>query len=274
MDDYYELHVEGWDRFVYLSANEPETVQQGVAPEVWIVLPPVIGIQHSHAATLLVHNVRYHSALEFKVTAYVLLPQLKAFHEHPDLQPYIRSKQLQLVLWDDMSQCQHFLSCQHTMQSSHAALTAWGKLRLTLHLDIDEYVAFPPNVTVASFVDTCFAGNASAVLPRYDISCSQCTNESAIWMASSSFEGAHPLSHYDVLGRSYGKDNGKAIVNPADVLGFAIHGGHRLRGSLSHLSAECGRVLHIPNMFRQRAKAEGFPLSPGVLHLPPSLGGL
>lgn len=276
-DDYYELHVGNWDRFVYLSASEPEMLQQGLAPEVWIVLPPVTGIHNSHAATLLLHNVCYHVALGFKVTAYVLLPQLKDFLGDPNLQPYISSKQLELVLWDDISQCQHFLSCQHTLQSSHAALTAWGKQRLTLLMDLDEYVAFPSSVTIRSFVDTCVAGNAIAVLPRYDIGCSQCTNEPAIWLATSKAfdqDMLHPLKLYDVVGTAYGSDNGKAIVNPDDVLGFAIHGGHRLQGTSSHLSEDCGRILHIPNMFRQRAKAEGSSLSHEILHWPPGLRGL
>lgn len=144
VDDYYKLHVAGWDRFAYLSACEPDTLQQGDAPEIWIVLPPVTGLHNLHAAQLLVHQVGYHVALGFNVTAYVLLLQLKDFREHPDLQPYISSKQLEMVLWDDISQCQHFQSCQHTVQSSHAALTAWGKQRLTLLIDLDEYVAFSP----------------------------------------------------------------------------------------------------------------------------------
>ena len=52
------------------------------------------------------------------------------------------------------------------------------------------------------------------------------------------------------------------------------HWNHRLRGSLIHLSEDCGRILHIPNMFRQRTKAEGLPLSPEILHWPAGLHSL
>lgn len=199
-DDFYELHIRGWDRFAYVSATEPETIQHGPAPEVWIVLPPLRNIRTSDAATLLAHNVRYHIAMGFNITAYVLLPQLEAFRQHVQLQQYIRSKQLELVLWNDISECQHFPSCQHTMETSHAGLAAWGTLRLLMFLDIDEYVAFSSNVSVRSFVDRCCADNSQVVLPRYDVGCSQCENESDVWFVSST--GTHPLTHYDVVMRS------------------------------------------------------------------------
>lgn len=127
---------------------------------------------HSLHAALLVHHVRYHVvALGFNVTAYVLLPQLKDILEHPDLPPYSSSTQLELVMWDDVSLRQHFQSCQHIVPSCHAALTAWGKGHLTLLIDLDEYLAFPSSLTIRSFVNTCSAGNATAVLPRYSIEC-------------------------------------------------------------------------------------------------------
>lgn len=74
--------------------------------------------------------------------------------------------------------------------------------------------------------------------------------------------------------RSLPKNNGKSVVNPTDVLGFAIHSGHNLRGSLSFLPAECGRILHVANMFSQRASARGSELTADVLHWPPGLGGI
>lgn len=273
-DDFYELHIDGWDRFAYIATNKIETVHQKFSPEVWIVLPPLrlrFGLQSSDAATLLVHNVRYHVALGFKMTAYVLLPQLEAYRQHAELQQYILDKKLELVLWDDIPECQHFRSCQHTMETSHAALAAWGTNRLLMFLDIDEYVAFPTNITVRSFVDSCFAGNGQAVLPRFDVGCSQSQNESAFWFVSRGAQ--HPLNHYDVIMRALPRNNGKTVADPTDVLGFAIHSGHSLRGNLAFLSVECGRILHVANMFAQRSTAKGSELSARILRMPPGMGG-
>lgn len=269
-EDFYELHIEGWDRFVYLPAMQVPEAQRK-SPELWVALPPLRGINTTVAATLLWHNVRYHTALGLKVTAYVLQPQLQAFHQHEHLQTYLAAKQLELVLWNDMSQCSHFPSCQHTMENSHAVLTAWGEQRLLAMLDIDEYLAFPANLTIDTFMRTCVANNSQVVLSRYDVGCSGCKDEAAVWATSNAT--VHPLSHYDVVIHALPQNNGKTIVKPNDVLGFAIHSGHTLRGSpeLLFLPTECGRVLHIKNMFKQRSDVHGSELTSSILHWPSTL---
>ena len=272
VDDVYELHIGQWDRFVYVpsTGESLEHVEQGLPHEVELVMPPIRGISSAAAATLVFHNVRYHSALHIKVAAYVLLPQLQSFRQHAALQPYFDSHKLKLVLWNDFYECSHSVYCQHTLENSLATLDNWGASRLLVFADVDEYVAFPPDINVTSFVDTCFAGHSQVMLSRHNIGCSQCTNESALWLDEASAD--HPLTHYDVT-MSVDTGNGKSIVDPADVLGFAVHYGSSLHGKVAHgdhLSRTCGRVLHIVNMFRHRADAKGSTTS-SKLHLPPGL---
>ena len=53
------------------------------------------------------------------------------------------------------------------------------------------------------------------------------------------------------------------MVDSNHVLGFAIHGGYRLRGNTTFLPHECGRVLHIVNMFGERKRGNGSELPTG-----------
>ena len=269
-EELYELHIESWDRFGLVSSSDATWEEDTTPRQYWIVLPPVRNVPNlrSDPVILVSHNVDYHSQLGFRVMAYILPHQRRDFLQNAHLQTYIASGDLEIIVWNQVSECTHFSSCQHAVQNSHATLEAWGQQRHLLFLDVDEFVALPDSVNLDNFDDQCMRSNTSATFQRFDFTCSQCSSEPGLWLGPDSKLTPHPLSHYGQVVGSHAYTAGKSMVDSNHALGFAIHGGHRLNGSATQLPHSCGRVLHIVNMFGMRKNGTGLQLSPSAWKRP------
>ena len=95
-------------------------------------------------------------------------PFLPVFLANERLRAYMRSGQLEIVLWDHLGECDGppHMRCWQPLVYSHAVLEAWGSSRLLLISDIDEYFVTPmPNTTLASNFRLC-GYNKSMVRPE------------------------------------------------------------------------------------------------------------
>ncbi len=268
-DDLYELRVEDWDRFGLVSSTDASW-EEDFSPKHWLVLPPVRNVPNLRLdpVMLVAHNVDYHCGLGFHVSVYVLPHQRGDFMQSAHLRPYIESGKLEIVVWEQVPECTHFSSCQHALQNSHATLAAWGQQRLLTFIDVDEFVAFPNNVSLDMFSDTCIKNSTSVTFQRFDFTCLTCLSESNLWFGPESLFEPHPLTHYGQVIGSHAYASGKSMVDSNHVLGYAIHGGYRLHGNHTNLPHECGRVLHIVNMFSTRETVNGSELPVGAWKRP------
>lgn len=269
-EDLYELHIADWDRYGLVSSKDAWWEENEAVPEHWVVLPPIRNVPDLRLdpALLVAHSTNYHCALGFHVSAYVLPHQLEDFTNNAELQSHIESGNLELTIWGQVSECTHFSSCQHAVQNSHATLAGWGQQRLLTFLDVDEFIAFPDNISVHNFRDACMQNFSQVTFQRFDLKCYDCTEESSLWYGPKSKLFPHPLTNYGKILGSHPYSAGKSTVDSNQVLGFAIHHGHRLSGDGMELKHTCGRVLHIVNMFSMRTTSTGHMVEPGTWRRP------
>ena len=97
------------------------------------------------------------------------MPFLSAFLAHKRLRAYMRTGQLQLVLWDHLGECKGppHMRCWQPLVYSHAILEAWGSRQRLLISDIDEYFITPMlNSTLASIIRNCGYNKSMARSPN------------------------------------------------------------------------------------------------------------
>ena len=252
---YYGLHVDDWNRFVFLGEHQFRAAQP-LNPNnsrLTLMFPPVHDIAPAEAACIVSHQARYHLAIGFQtVYAYISEAMLVPFTAHPVLGKMVQQHRVQLVLWNDLPQCADPGVCTKVSALNHAIMALWGMHTHTLLVDIDELLALPPQMTLAGFMQRCVGNLSMAGLMRLDMVCNSCggdDGELKLWLSDLS-----PFGRYTHSAGYELDDKAKSVLRPSDVHAIDIHMGDMLSGEYRLLDTqECGQLLHFENMFRSRA---------------------
>ena len=250
----YSLHVDGWDRYVWLDAAQDFVEAQLRSQQLVLsgMLPPMFDVDPSLAATIVARNADYHLKLGFhKVYVYCTKAMLAGYQAQAKLAALLASGRIELVLFDFLPQCQQRTGCYKPLTSAHAVLGLWGSGEHVTIADPDELLALPRGQTVAAFLRGHVAGTPLVRLQRVNVVCSSCPGrEVDAWHSPAV---SNPLQLYDMLTGYEPINAGKCVVDPGLVHGFAIHGGSVLgNGSTVELGQEHAFWIHLPNLFRQR----------------------
>ena len=276
----YELRVDNWKNFVYLSTNSVHRpAVAGHTPSklgagVYVVLPPFLyPTSPEFASHVLYHHVVYHTRLGYAgAIQYATSIYLEYFVQDAKLVRLVREGVLSLVLWDATTECTDHPKCFQSVIHSYSLLSHFGSRGILLHmLDHDEFVAISrPGRHIQDVIMKCFNGSDHVMFERFDTHCSTCnadgaTAEEGLWERS--WEMA-PLTSYDVRNvEPHRADLGKSMASPESVLVFGVHAGVTPdgHGPTSINDTSCGAyVAHFPNLFEQREFLQQKPMEKRV----------
>jgi len=251
-EDAFELHVDNWNRFVYLSKIEfVKALHHPPKPVLMGIVPP-ISASPKQAAVIASHNAEYHLKLGMAmIYVYANNALYNSYLENPVLSKLQSEKKIVLVMWKNVPECIGHTKCNKIMVWSHMLLGLWGTGQHVLLTDVDEFLTLPPSSTIDEFMDKCVGNSAEARLWRYNIVCEACTGESDDFLLWTTPE-SNPLKQYSSITEVHRLVSGKSVVYAEFVHGFAIHSGYRLEGVVRDVPTNCSRILHIENMFGKR----------------------
>ncbi len=263
-----EFHIHGWERYVLYSPHlfavrQPE-VPQG-PPRVVNLLPPTWDVDVATAALLLRRSLEYHTALGFAGMIQLLsLAHFQALSQDPQLQPFLTSGQLALVLVVDLPEVADRRRCYKPYMYSVGLLSQWGHNVLVFVADIDEYFATPNDAATLEGSIQGFVADptlATLMLTRYNTVCDECSGgdpdkaEVEYWTHHQA-AGQHPVKQYNKRAQlPFQHHVGKTLVHADRTLGFQVHWGAPLPGFRKDaMPREHAFVMHMYSMFQPRRR--------------------
>ena len=115
LDDVFELHIESWNRYVYLPVTSHKTAAPKERPTLSLALPPLFGVDATKAAQIVAHNVLYHWRLGVgKAYVYVTHATVAAYLANSDLAGLVAKRRVVLLLFDAIPACQLQAPCIFT----------------------------------------------------------------------------------------------------------------------------------------------------------------
>lgn len=253
---YYELHIDDWDRYIMLGEHDfvPASAQE-LKPTLAVMYPAIHDVAAEDAAKIIAQQTLYHLSIGFDtVHAYITHDMVGAFTDHSKLAIYLRTGELQLLLWNDLPSCTATAVCNKVVALNHFILAMWGFNTRVLMLDADELVALPTQMRMPDLKQRCWGNVSMAGFMRLNVLCDSCAaGELQLWQTASK----DLLMHYNRrLGYEL-ESKTKSLLTPDAVHAIDIHMGDILSGEYHRLPVEeCGQILHFQNMFRDRAEGQ------------------
>ena len=249
----YQFFIEGWNRFAYVDTSAFD--HEPVLPHhtsLACVLPAIFGIEPKKAAVMAAHHATYHLHLGFaRQYMYVTPHSMPAYLANPHITSMRSTGKVVLIPWRIPECLSPLSSCTKAWMLAHIVLALWGSGEHIMLVDVDEVLALRKKTSISRFMQHCVGDASIANFWRYNMVCDNCSashTELDLWTS----ETMHPLKHYTTNTGFEPETAGKCIVNPEYVHGFGIHDGALLQGERKLVSMQCGCVIHLPNLFKQR----------------------
>ncbi len=252
-----EVHIDDWDRFVYLPVGLTAMLQAPTNRHT-VVLPPLHGLSAESAANLVSVNAIYHAKLGFNVMLYVAVPYMQAYAANRCIAQLQANKQLELIVWDAIPESQAHSYGHKPLCYSHALLSRWGSQDMLLMIDVDEFLAVPQVAgSIVQHVHKCISSHVGATVLRLDtVLSSNPDKPDRHWWNVSNTCGIDFMKDYGAISAYHIAEAGKSFVNSSNALAFAVHSGHTISGGIDVVEWDCLRLVHVVNLMRHRVDYE------------------
>ena len=248
-----ELHVDNWDRFVYLPVSSDAKLDTP-SNTFTVVLPPLHGMSEESAAIIIAVNANYHAKLGLSLIVYVAVPYAQAYAANHCISQLIATKQLTLVVWDDVPESAAHTYGHKPLCYSHAILSRWGSQDMLLMIDADEFLAVPTaSGSTLQHIHSCIGSSTEATVSRCDTVMNSTRQEpDRLYWKMSRTCSIDFLKAYGAVSAYHIIEAGKTFVNSSAALAFAVHTGHVIAGNSDIVDFDCLRVIHIVNLMKHR----------------------
>lgn len=252
----FEFGVSGWERMQILHPAsdfdldcEPVAANGTEPAQLIHVLPPMRDAPTARSLLMLKQQVAWDMALGVHQTLiYVTKSHRHQLNRDPVFRNWVAQGHVELKPWDRLYACSGKPSCLKRMAWSSSLVYLWDKQeRWALMTDVDEFLVLPADRTVASFMTSCVQLAAISGVERFNVLCVDCGNESD----ASAWATDFPLAHYTLRAKEPFRGLGKSVASTRRTFAFGIHTGS-YEGPRTVVDAQCGYVVHLPNLFRLR----------------------